>query len=65
MLQIVDAMLAQATGNKAFDAQIPLLDTSVNKIISIGSVFTNAIFEYFVIVQPFEDRVSKSLIIRG
>ena len=65
MLQIVDAMLAQATGNKAFDAQIPLLDTSVNKIISIGSVFTNAIFEYFVVVQPFEDRVSKSLIIRG
>ena len=65
MLQIVDAMLAQATGNKAFDAQIPLLDTSVNKIISIGSVFTNAIFEYFVIVQPFEDRVDKSLIIRG
>ena len=65
MLQIVDAMLAQATGNKAFDAQIPLLDISVNKIISIGSVFTNAIFEYFVIVQPFEDRVDKSLIIRG
>ena len=65
MLQIVDAMLAQATGNKAFDAQIPLLDTSVNKIISIGSVFTNAIFQYFVVVQPFEDRVSKSLIIRG
>ena len=65
MLQIVDAMLAQVTGNKAFDAQIPLLDISVNKIISIGSVFTNAIFEYFVIVQPFEDRVSKSLIIRG
>ena len=65
MLQIVDAMLAQATGNKAFDAQIPLLDTSVNKIISIGSVFTNAIFEYFVMVQPFEDRVDKSLIIRG
>lgn len=65
MLQIVDAMLAQATGNKAFDAQIPLLNTTVNNIISIGSIFTEALFEYFVIVQPFEDRVSKSLVIRG
>lgn len=65
MLQIVDAMLAQATGNKAFDAQIPLLNTTVNNIISIGSIFTDALFKFFVIVQPFEDRVSKSLVIRG
>lgn len=65
MLQLVDAMLAQATGNKAFEAQIPLLDTSVKSIISIGAVFTNALFEFFVMVQPFEDRATKSLMIKG
>ena len=65
MLQLVDAMLAQASGNKAFDAQIPLLDTSVKSIINIGTVFTSALFEIFVQVQPFEDRASKSLTIKG
>ena len=65
MLQLVDSMLAQATGNKAFDARIPLLDTTVKNILSIGSVFTNAVFELFVMVQPFEDRATKSLIIKG
>ena len=65
MLQIVDTMLAQASGNAAFDAQIPLLDTSVKSIISIASIFTSAMFEFFVTVQPFEERAVKSLVIRG
>lgn len=65
MLQIVDAMLAQATSNKAFDARIPLLDTSIKNVVGISSVFASALFEFFVIVEPFEDREEKSLVIRG
>ena len=55
MLQVVDGILAQAMGNKAFDARIPLLGTSVKSLMNIGSVFTNAMFEVFVRVAPFED----------
>lgn len=65
MLQAVDSILADAVGNKAFDAKIPLLDTSFKELLSIGSVFTNAMFEFFVTVVPFEDRGTKSLIIQG
>lgn len=65
MLQLLDTILAQATNNKAFDARIPLLDTSVKSIIGISSVFTNALFKFFVMVQPFEDRETKSLLIKG
>ena len=65
MLQVVDGILAQAMGNKAFDARIPLLGTSVKSLMNIGSVFTNAMFEVFVRVTPFEDRSTKSLILKG
>ena len=65
MLQILDTTLAQATGNKAFDAHIPLLDTSVKDIIDFASVFTSALFEFFVMVQPFGDRGIKSLMMKG
>ena len=65
MLQFVDTILAQATGNKAFNAHIPLLDTSLNSVIGIASVFTNALFEFFVMVQPFENRETKSLLMTG
>jgi hypothetical protein len=65
MLQLVDSMLAQATANKAFDAQIPLLDTSIKDILSVAEVFTNAMFQFFVIVQNFDDRATKSLVIKG
>lgn len=65
MLRLVDTMLAQASGNKAFDVLIPLLDTSISKVISFGSVFTDALFEYFVIAQRFSDRKVKSLAIKG
>lgn len=65
MLQVVDSMLMQATSNKAFDANIPLLDTSIRSVIGIASVFTDALFEFFVIVEPFANRAEKSLIIQG
>jgi hypothetical protein len=65
MLRLVDAMLAQATANKSFDVYVPLLDTSISKIISFGSVFTDTLFEYFVIAERFEDRAVKSLSIKG
>jgi hypothetical protein len=65
MLQIIDTTLLQISSNKVFDAQIPLLDMSVKSLTGISSVFTNAMFEFFVMVQPFEDRGSKSLIIKG
>ena len=38
MLSLVDTILAQATGNKAFNAHIPLLDTSVNSVRLPGSL---------------------------
>lgn len=65
MLQIVDSMLEQATSNKAFDAKIPLLDISVKSIISQAAVFSNALYEFFVAVEPFENRPSKSLVLSG
>ena len=65
MLQTIDTTLAQATSNKAYDARIPLLDTTFKDIVSLASVFTSALFEFFVIVEPFEDRGKKSLVIRG
>jgi hypothetical protein len=58
-------MLAQATANKAFDAQIPLLDISIKDILSVAEIFTNAMFQFFVIVQDFDDRATKSLVIKG
>ena len=65
MLSLVDTILAQATGNKAFNAHIPLLDTSVKSVIGTASIFTNALYKFFVMVQPFEDRETKSLSIKG
>ena len=65
MLRLVDTILAQASGNKAFDVVIPLLDTSFSKVISFGSVFTDALFEHFVIAQPFINRGVKSLALKG
>ena len=65
MLQLIDSTLAQATSNTAFNARIPLLNTSVKDIVSVAAVFTNAMFEFFVTVQSFYDRATKSLVIRG
>ena len=65
MLQIVDSMLEQATSNKAFDANIPLLDISMKSVIAQSAVFSNALYEFFVIVEPFENRPSKSLLLSG
>ena len=65
MLIMIDAMLARATKNKAFNTKIPLLDISINDMIDVASIFTSALFEFFVMVQPFEDRAIKSLSILG
>lgn len=65
MLQMIDAMLAQATKNRAFNAEIPLLNISIKDIIGVAEVFTSALFEFFVMIQPFEERGIKSLAIKG
>jgi hypothetical protein len=65
MLQLVDSMLAQATGNEAFDAVIPLLDTPIKNVIGVASVLTSALFEFFVVVKPFNDREIKSIALKG
>ena len=65
MLQMIDAMLAQATTNNAFNVQIPLLDISIKKIIGVASVFTSALFEFFVMVPPINERKKKSLVVKG
>ena len=65
MLEVVDSMLAGASSNDAFDAKIPLLDVSIKEVIGLASVFTNALFEFFVMLQPFDDRKEKSLLIKG
>lgn len=65
MLRLIDSMLAQATSNKALQIKIPLIDTSISDVIGIASIFTSALFEFFVMVEPFEDRTEKSLLIKG
>ena len=65
MLRLVDAMLTQATSNKAFDVRVPLLDTTITKIIGMGLVFTEALYDFFVVAQPFDERGVKSLEIKG
>lgn len=55
MLRTVDFWLAQATSNKVLDANIPLLDTSLSKVLSIASVFTDKLFEFFVQAEDFEE----------
>jgi len=62
---MIDAMLAQATKNRAFNAEIPLLNISIKDIIGVAEVFTSALFEFFVMIQPFEERGIKSLAIKG
>jgi hypothetical protein len=65
MLQLVDSMLAQATGNEAFDAVIPLTDTQIKNVIGVASVLTSVLFEFFVAVKPFNDREIKSIALKG
>jgi hypothetical protein len=55
MLALVDAWLAQASNNKAFDVNIPLLDTTFSKVLSIASVFTDKLYEFFVKVEDFAE----------
>lgn len=64
MLRLVDYWLARATSNKILDVKIPLLDTSLSKVLSIASVFTDKLFEYFVKAEPFDDRGVKTLQVR-
>lgn len=67
MLRVVDNMIAQATSNQAFRVKLPLLNTSIRDVIGIASVFTSALFEFFVMVEPIEDRdeLLKSFSIKG
>lgn len=65
MLQLVDSMLAQATGSKVFNAQIPFTETTIADLIRMTSVFSSALFEFFVMVEPFDNRDIKSLAITG
>jgi hypothetical protein len=64
MLRLVDYWLARATSNKILDVKIPLLDTSLSKVLSIASVFTDKLFEYFVKAEDFDDRGVKTLQVR-
>ena len=65
MLQLVDAILTRAASNSLFNVKIPLLNTSIKDVISVASVFTDALFEFFVMVKPFDDRDTKSLLLTG
>jgi hypothetical protein len=55
MLALVDAWLAQASNNKAFDVNIPLLNTTFSKVLSIASVFTDKLYEFFVKAEDFAE----------
>ena len=65
MLQMIDTLITRATTNKAFDVNIPLLNISGKEIVGVASLFTSALFEFFVMVEPFENRRLKSLHIKG
>lgn len=62
---MIDAMLAQATTNKAFNVHIPLINISIKDIIGVASVFSSALFEFFVMVPPISDRKKISLLVKG
>jgi hypothetical protein len=52
-------MIADGIRNKAFDAKIPLVDTSFSKVLKVTKVITNKLFEFFVKVEDFEKRALK------
>ena len=41
-------LLVEALRNKAFEANIPIMDTSLRKIFSFAKAFSNRLFEFFV-----------------
>lgn len=65
MLRLVDSVIARATSHKAFNTNLPLLDTSIKEVIGVANVFSSVLFEFFVMVQPFEERGIKSIVIKG
>lgn len=44
--------------NKAFEVNVPLLDKSFSKVLSVGKVLTEKLFEFFV--KPEEPSGQKS-----
>lgn len=42
------ALLAEALRNKALEAKIPYLDTSLKDILQVAKVFSDNLFEFFV-----------------
>jgi hypothetical protein len=65
MLKLVDQLLAQATNSKVLNVQIPFTETTITDLIGMTSVFSSALFEFFVMVEPFDNRDIKSLAIIG
>ena len=43
-------LIVQAMRNKAFEMNIPLMDTSLAKVLEVAKSFSNNLFEFFVSV---------------
>lgn len=55
MLRLLDGLIAGASSNAAFNARIPLLDTSFNKVIIVAKMFTDKLYEFFVRCEEFDE----------
>jgi len=51
--------IAKASRNKAFDAQVPLLDVSFSSVFKVAKVITRSLFKFFAKVEDFDTRVLK------
>ena len=65
LLTRIDSALARAQENEAFDLNIPFTNMTFSRILATGSVVTSKLLELFVRPEPFEDRESKSLLLRA
>eukprot|EP00957_Ditylum_brightwellii_P094568 7202667-Ditylum_brightwellii.AAC.1 len=66
LLRLAEAAIIEATRNKAFAKyNLPLLNVSPGKVLEFAKVFTERLYEFFVMVEPFEERSVKSLLFQG
>ena len=65
LIIFIAVVLAEATRNEAFNVNVPLLDTSLSKVLSIGKVLTEKMFVFFVEVEAFEKRGEESFFQRN
>ena len=65
LLRMADAALVRAQENTALDINLPFTKRRFSQILATGSVLTSKLLKYFVIPEPFEDRLKRSLVLNA